>query len=71
MQEMLAEYLPILIFLGLAIGLGLILIIAAAIVTAMVAPTVMFPIPMDSVAPRSGIPFATLYSSRPCKPAAA
>ena len=32
MQEMLSEYLPILIFLGLAIALGLILIIAAAIV---------------------------------------
>ena len=32
MQEMLAEYLPIMIFLGLAIALGLILIIAAAIV---------------------------------------
>jgi len=32
LQEMLNEYLPILIFLGLAIALGLILIIAAAIV---------------------------------------
>ena len=32
MQEMLSEYLPILIFLGLAIALGLILILAAAIV---------------------------------------
>ncbi|WP_341366728.1 NADH-quinone oxidoreductase subunit A [Yoonia sp. BS5-3] len=32
MQEMLAEYLPIMIFLGLAIALGLILILAAAIV---------------------------------------
>jgi len=32
LQEMLSEYLPILIFLGLAIALGLILIIAAAIV---------------------------------------
>ena len=32
MQEMLAEYLPILIFLSLAIALGLILILAAAIV---------------------------------------
>lgn len=31
MQEMLAEYLPIMIFLGLAIALGLILILAAAI----------------------------------------
>ena len=32
MQDMLTEYLPIMIFLGLAIALGLILIIAAAIV---------------------------------------
>lgn len=32
MQEMLSEYLPIMIFLGLAIALGLILIIAAAVV---------------------------------------
>ena len=32
MQEMLSEYLPIMIFLGLAIALGLILIVAAAIV---------------------------------------
>ena len=32
MQEMLLEYLPIMIFLGLAIALGLILIIAAAVV---------------------------------------
>ena len=32
MSEMLNEYLPILIFLGLAIALGLILILAAAIV---------------------------------------
>ncbi len=32
MQEMLSEYLPIMIFLGLAIALGLILILAAAIV---------------------------------------
>lgn len=31
MQEMLAEYLPIMIFLGLAIALGLILILAAAV----------------------------------------
>lgn len=32
LQDMLTEYLPIMIFLGLAIALGLILIIAAAIV---------------------------------------
>ncbi len=32
LQEMLSEYLPIMIFLGLAIALGLILIIAAAVV---------------------------------------
>ncbi len=32
LQEMLLEYLPIMIFLGLAIALGLILIIAAAVV---------------------------------------
>jgi NADH-quinone oxidoreductase subunit A len=32
LQEMLSEYLPIMIFLGLAIALGLILILAAAIV---------------------------------------
>ena len=32
MQEMLSEYLPIMIFLGLAIALGLILILAEAIV---------------------------------------
>ena len=32
MQEMLSEYLPIMIFLGLAIALGLILILSAAIV---------------------------------------
>jgi NADH-quinone oxidoreductase subunit A len=32
MQDMLREYLPILIFLGLAVALGLILIIAAAVI---------------------------------------
>jgi NADH-quinone oxidoreductase subunit A len=32
LQEMLLEYLPIMIFLGLAIALGLILIVAAAVV---------------------------------------
>ena len=32
MQEMLNEYLPIMIFLGLAIALGLILILAAAVI---------------------------------------
>jgi NADH-quinone oxidoreductase subunit A len=32
LQEMLSEYLPIMIFLGLAIALGLILILAAAII---------------------------------------
>lgn len=32
LQEMLLEYLPIMIFLGLAIALGLILIIAAAVI---------------------------------------
>ena len=32
MQEMLSEYLPIMIFLGLAIALGLILILAAAVI---------------------------------------
>jgi len=31
-QELLAEYLPILVFLGLAIGLGLVLILAAVVV---------------------------------------
>lgn len=31
MEELLREYLPILIFLGLAIGLGLVLILAAAV----------------------------------------
>ena len=32
MQELLREYLPILIFLGLAVALGLILIVAAAVI---------------------------------------
>ncbi|MGB3690882.1 MAG: NADH-quinone oxidoreductase subunit A [Jannaschia helgolandensis] len=32
MDEMLREYLPIIIFLGVAIGLGLVLILAAAII---------------------------------------
>jgi NADH-quinone oxidoreductase subunit A len=32
MEDMLREYLPILIFLGIAVGLGLVLILAAAIV---------------------------------------
>ncbi|MEM7489431.1 MAG: NADH-quinone oxidoreductase subunit A [Pseudomonadota bacterium] len=32
MSDMLMEYLPILIFLGVAIGLGLVLILAAAVV---------------------------------------
>ena len=31
MQEMLGAYLPILIFLGLAIGLGMLLILAAVV----------------------------------------
>ena len=31
MEEMLGEYLPILVFLGVAIGLGLVLILAAAV----------------------------------------
>ncbi|WP_300547576.1 NADH-quinone oxidoreductase subunit A [Roseovarius sp.] len=32
MSDLLTEYLPILVFLGLAIGLGLVLILAAAVV---------------------------------------
>ena len=32
MDEMLREYLPIMIFLGVAVGLGLVLILAAAII---------------------------------------
>ena len=32
MEELLREYLPILIFLGLAIALGLVLLLAAAVV---------------------------------------
>ena len=32
MDELLREYLPILIFLGLAIALGLVLLLAAAVV---------------------------------------
>lgn len=32
MEELLREYLPILVFLGIAVGLGLVLILAAAIV---------------------------------------